>query len=486
MLGILLAKDLRRVWRNPLPAVINVALPLCITALIGLAFGGKSGNELERIHFAVVDEDQSFLSNLLRGAMNQNQSSNHLDPVFVDRETALRQINQNQVSGALIIPIHFTHDYFKGNDTTLELIKNPAQSIQPAALEELAGIVVTAMNGVSRNFKAQFPDWRGAFEGEVDHHRLAKVIEVVGDRLETMKKYLKPPLVSYEKETSGGGQMLPAGPASPSAPQAVNTNAPDARGATGSATAAEQAVPGKRVASDQVASNGPAPSAGAAPAVAGNAAATRPAPRPISLLSKVFAWVLVGLSAMFLLFLANNAMAGLYHELRVRTFERYQTLRQQLLPFVVSKVVFAVVFLLLASAVMLGGGGLIFHVQWRQPLALVTLVFSYACCSTGIMALLAALMPDERRAETINTLVGMLMGFAGGCTFPTRNLPRFLRDHVTPLMPTDWFVNAAHQLQAGDAVAWGFVSLKLLVLSALLIAMAVFTFQYRFKRGLRP
>src|SRR2546425_247120 len=100
MLRVLLAQDLRRLWRNPLPALINIALPLCITALIGLAFGGKSGDELARIHFAVVDEDQSFLSRLLRGAMNQTQSSNHLDAVFGDRETALRQINDNQVSGA--------------------------------------------------------------------------------------------------------------------------------------------------------------------------------------------------------------------------------------------------------------------------------------------------------------------------------------------------------------------------------------------------
>ena len=42
MIGVLLAKDLRRAWRNPLPWVIFLALPLCVTALIGLAFGGKS------------------------------------------------------------------------------------------------------------------------------------------------------------------------------------------------------------------------------------------------------------------------------------------------------------------------------------------------------------------------------------------------------------------------------------------------------------
>ncbi|TAL06925.1 MAG: ABC transporter permease, partial [Verrucomicrobia bacterium] len=150
MLRVLLAKDLRRVWRNPLPALINIALPLCITGLIGLAFGGKGENELEKIKFAVVDEDQSFLSKMLRGAMTQGDGGEHLAPVFVDRATALQKINNNEIGGALIIPTNFTHDYFKGRDgVKLELIKNPAQSIQPAALEELAATAVAILNGLS-------------------------------------------------------------------------------------------------------------------------------------------------------------------------------------------------------------------------------------------------------------------------------------------------------------------------------------------------
>jgi hypothetical protein len=39
MLWQLLIKDLKRARHNPWPYVINLALPLCITALIGLVFG---------------------------------------------------------------------------------------------------------------------------------------------------------------------------------------------------------------------------------------------------------------------------------------------------------------------------------------------------------------------------------------------------------------------------------------------------------------
>ena len=65
---VLLAKDLRRIRRNPWPWLIHLAVPLSITALLGLAFGsgGGEGGGLGRIRFALVDEDQSPLTQMLR------------------------------------------------------------------------------------------------------------------------------------------------------------------------------------------------------------------------------------------------------------------------------------------------------------------------------------------------------------------------------------------------------------------------------------
>ena len=59
LLRHLVAKDLRRAWRNPWPWLLNLAIPLVLTALLGLAFGGGDGSSagsIGRIHVAVVDE----------------------------------------------------------------------------------------------------------------------------------------------------------------------------------------------------------------------------------------------------------------------------------------------------------------------------------------------------------------------------------------------------------------------------------------------
>ncbi|HWD18455.1 MAG TPA: ABC transporter permease [Verrucomicrobiae bacterium] len=217
MLRALLAKDLRRAWRNPLPWLLNLALPLCITAVIGLVFGGHgdNNNRLGRIRFAVVDEDHSALSKLLRGAAGQDQAATYLDPVFLEKAEALRQLNDSKISAALIIPPQFTSNYLTGQPVRLELVKNPAEQIHPAVLEELLGVAVTGLNAVSRNFTSEFPAWRRVAEGRADYHEIAQLIDDTGRRAQAVRHYLFPPLISFtgasaeKKETPA---PEPAGP----------------------------------------------------------------------------------------------------------------------------------------------------------------------------------------------------------------------------------------------------------------------------------
>ena len=424
MLLVLLAKDLRRAWRNPLPWLINLALPLCITALIGLAFGGKSDNNaLGKIHFAIVDEDDSVLTGMLRGAANQREGGKYLDPEFLPRDEALRRINDNQLSAVVIIPTNFTRNYFSGGEkVSLELIKNPAESIHPAVLEELLGALTTVLNAIARNFQTEFPEWRAVFEGEEDYRKVANLIERAGDKLKAAKDYLNPPLVSYTKEkpTGGGGQSATTG----------------------------------------AAKSGPA--------------------------FNLFAYLLAGLAAMFLLFIASTGMSDLQREVRQRTFERYHTLHEQLLPFVTSKVAFTVVILVFSSAVMLGGGALAFRIHWHHPFALAGLTLGYAVFAAGLMATLAAVISDERSANVLNNIVGMALGLVGGCAFPPQQLPAFLRDHVTPWLPSFWFSDAVRSLEFGSApVPWLNVMLKLSLTGAGFIGIAALLFRRRFKAGVR-
>ena len=432
MLRVLIAKDLRRTRRNPLPLVINILIPLVITALVGLTFGGKSDSSaLGRIRFALVDEDKTILSDFLRGSANQREGGKYLDPVFMERDAALREINENKISAVLIIPTNFTRNYLTGKaDVSLELIKNPAQSIHPAVMEELLGALITGLNAISRNLQSEFPAWQEVIEGKRDYKEISKLIERAGDKFKAARKFINPPLVTYEKDA----------PADSTTKSAISTNS-----------------------------------------VSG---ATRPAEKKSNPMAGTFAYLLVGMAGMFLLFLASNAMTDLHRELRQRTLARFHTLHHQLVPFVASKILFTVLVLLIASVILLVGGGLLFGVSWQHPLSLALLALGYAFFAAGLMALLVALIPDERKAGALNTIVAMALAMAGGCLFPPQALPAFLREHITPLLPSFWFVDAARSLQySGGEVAWVFPLMKLCVASVVLIAVAAILFRRQFRRG---
>lgn len=443
MLHVLLSKDLRRAWRNPLPFLIHLLVPLCITALVGMVFGGRSeSGGLGRIAFAIVDEDDSMLTQFLRGAANQGQGGKYLAPEFLDREAALRRIQENKLAAALIIPTNFTHHYLTGAEAvSLELVKNPAQSIHPAVLEELLGALVTGLNAVSRNLQSEFPDWHEVADGHGDFHRVAGLVERMGEKLQVAKKYIRPPLVIYRH---GNPEQE-------------------------SDAAAEQA-------GDPAAERG-----GDAPRVEPSRPAKTQRPG-----AGIFSYLLIGMAAMFLLFQANTAMTDLHREMRLHTLTRFQTIRHRFAPFLVGKVVFAAVMLLLCAGILLGGGGLIFRIEWQQPGPMLALTLGYAVFAAGMAAALVALMPDERRAGALTTVTSMGLALVSGCMFPPQALPAFLREHVAPRLPCYWFADTMRNLQfSSDKVEWGAACVKLIVVAVVLLAWSSWLMQRAVRKGAR-
>lgn len=426
MLAALLNKDLRRAARNPVPYLIHLALPLLITGLVGFTFGGggSEGSRVGQIRIAVVDEDQSPVTEFLRSALQQREAGEYLDARLLAREEALAEITDNQISAVWIIPEGFTEDFLDSKPgVTLELIKNPAQTYYPALVEEGLELLTTGLDAVGRNLRTELPAWRGLLEEEEDFDllKVGGLLQDAGHRLEAVRPYVYPPLVQYTKK---------------------HDEAADAGGA------------------DAEESQGPGFS--------------------------VFAFLLVGMGGMFMLFVADRAVRDLYQELKVHTLERFHTYRESLTVFVVSKVVFAVVILCMTALVIFGGGALLFQFHWKAPLAVALLTLSYACFAAGLMALIASLAAKDRRADLFNTLISMALGLAGGCMFPPQQMPVFLRESIAPWLPTYWFTQAIRNLQHDmPGPPWIIAVLQLAIVGWVTLIAAAWLFRYRLERGLK-
>lgn len=421
MLRTLLAKDLRRARRNPLPWVIQLAIPLVITGIIGAIFSPSTNSGgLGEIRIAYVDEDGSWLSHTLKQSLGPEDRALKMKIEDVSRDEALRLIDANKLAAVVIVPKGFMQGFVDLQPVAIELVKNPANTIHPTVVEEYLATLTTALNALSRTVGPDFSFWRKEIESHDEFELLTTLLLVAGtaDRLKSVADYLRPPLVWVRHVT---------------------------------------------------------------PELAAGAAAEKSSRPGFNL----FQFILVGMAAMFLLFIADNAVRDLYHELSGRTLARYRTVRVGLTEFISAKVGFAVAVVLIGAVILLGGGGALFQVSWQRVPSVAVMVLAYAVFAAGLMALMAAIAGNETRAGMFNNVLAMSLAIAGGCMFPLENIA-FWKQHVAPWMPTYWFAGTTRDLQlsSGDVV-WIDDAIKLAVLGGLAVVAAAAIFRRRLEQGVR-
>lgn len=445
MLGTLIAKDFRRTLHNPWPWVLNLALPIAITAVIGFVFGTGKGRGSEdkeiRIKFAIVDEDKSFVSGALRSALTQGEAAKRLDPVFTDRAEALRILRENEISAIVIISTNFSKDYLQGKSNRIEVIKNPAQFYFPAIVEEMVNVAGTALNAIARNFTSEFPKLQAATTNNWDVDALADTVTVLRDRIKTARAYLDPPLVSYTKEVAGKKEATEPKSGAAGATFAARTSPP----------------PGAKVEKQK------------------------------SMLVTVFGYILPGMASAFLLFIADQSMRDFHREIRMKTFDRQRTMGASAGVYIAGKIVFTMLSVFLASVILFGGGSVVFGIDWGRPDLLALACLGYSLFAAGFLALLSALAPSERRVEALNSMLIFSLAFVGGSYLPSDNFPKFMREHITTLTPNHWLIETARALQdlSPDSPRPLLAMAKLAILGVVLGAVAAFVINRRLNAPLR-
>ena len=113
-------KDLRRAWRNPVGWLVFLALPLLITALPGPGVQpalqsdrfGKGASSLWSMRMKTAPD-----KNVAGGRKPRDGQGNPWSSIFVARDQGLVLLNRKKVSAMLVIPAGFTRDYLSGTNT---------------------------------------------------------------------------------------------------------------------------------------------------------------------------------------------------------------------------------------------------------------------------------------------------------------------------------------------------------------------------------
>jgi ABC-2 type transport system permease protein len=177
---------------------------------------------------------------------------------------------------------------------------------------------------------------------------------------------------------------------------------------------------------------------------------------------------------MLVLFVFINSLAGgaaIIENRRLRMYERVSAAPVTRLEIIAGETLAYLGIALLQSAIIVGVGGVLFGVDWGDPIAAAALVFVWALVGTGAGVLSGTLFRTPEQASSIGPPLGIAAGMLGGCMWPLEIVPAFMRT-VGHALPHAWAVDAwGELLSRGGGI--GDIAQELVVLGAFAAALLV-------------
>ncbi len=213
---LILTNDLKRRLRAPTSVLVMLSIPLLMTAIIGMIFAPRPGaTQLPKIKVLVVNHDTGLASKLLLGAFDQGEVKEMFQLSLVDAGEGERLMAKGEASAMMVIPADFSARYLKGEQVSLEVVKNPAEQFLPAVVEEFVGTLAVMGSGLGQVFAEELRAidlLTQAKLAEVSVTDMVPFMERGKRKLETLNRVLNPLLLKLKKEAVGT-EKKPAGPA---------------------------------------------------------------------------------------------------------------------------------------------------------------------------------------------------------------------------------------------------------------------------------
>ncbi len=204
--------ELLLLLKDKMAVVWMIILPLALTTIMGLAFGGiGGGSEPVVIDLPVVDQDRGEMAAAVLDILAQTQGTYlHLETEY-DEEAARQLVTDGKRAGALIIPAGFTADVTSGNPTALELLVAPGGQTAPL-LEGMVHGVTSGFSSVQTMVDVAISEvQRATGSYDLDYEGItARVVATAQERLENPPVSTRVTVVgSAEEEFNIFDQVVP-------------------------------------------------------------------------------------------------------------------------------------------------------------------------------------------------------------------------------------------------------------------------------------
>jgi ABC-2 type transport system permease protein len=187
-------KDIAR-WRQDYMAVlIWLAIPLMIGGLITTLMGSdvKPHGTL-----LFVDEDQTFLSELIVSAYSAGELGEFLSVEKTGFDEGFQRVNDDEASGLLVIPKGFAQAFLESEPVTLTLRTNPSQTILPGIITNVTEILLDAGFYAHQLFGDEIETFTSMTDNPSDA-QVAAIAVAIQNKFESVAPKLYPPVIEIE------------------------------------------------------------------------------------------------------------------------------------------------------------------------------------------------------------------------------------------------------------------------------------------------
>ncbi len=431
-------RDLRRMAADRRALIVNLALPLVLTAVMGLSFGGgvfgKKG--ISAIPVAIVAEGvpEAMQTRFLDGL----KKSGFFAPVWADSLEADTMVRSGKVAAALVLPPDPLTAFFQADSLVIQVWRDPSSEIKAGIVEEIVSRGVLRVQAGEGAFRALWPgDYAAIGADSVGFAALLK-----GNPVDIWNRLRGPENAGTREE------------------------------------AVDFIV---RQIDHEVALQRALQGSAAGLAVADKAPTGEKKQRETSL----FDYFLPSFAVFFLMFAVAAGARDLHRERARRTLQRQLLGPGSAWPIVMGKWVASVVQGLVMLSVLLGAGALLFRVNLGPDPWTLPLVILLTCtAAAGFFLALALLVTREKVLDNLCTAVILISGMIGGNFLPVDNLPAWASSAGHYVF--NYWANLAFSRVIGDNLSLTAITTPVTVLACASLALLVVIltlFNARVKRG---
>jgi ABC-type multidrug transport system permease subunit len=429
---VLARKDLKLYSRDRTALLLSLMMPICLTAIFGLAMGamGAGDRGIGRVKLLVENLDESAESIALVNAL---QGSEALKVELHDG--ARKLVTDGKAPAALLIPSGYGEDLREGRKPQLKLFRDPSQTIEQ---QVIAGSLLPALvQGGGRDLA------RGMMRRGM---KLVGVPDAFLPQADALFDQTWNEMHSLASRANAPGEVrMASDPTARSDKSAVSEgkapsdkNARDGRPSGSTSSEPESALLG-----DDAASSGRLSDESKKvefdfsrdlPNVLGVETEDVAGGRDKSQKIAAQAHAVSGIAVMMLLFGLVACGGTLLEEQAGGTMQRLQLAGGSSASILAGKFLYCALAGAIQLVVLFAFGGLVFAVPvFRDPLAIVATSTAVLCAATGLGLLLAATCRTRKQLDGLSTLVILMMSAMGGSWFPLIVTPEWYQrlGHLT-------------------------------------------------------